>query len=130
MANQIPEWMRDCVNVVGDDLMRSIVNDFRRGPPPPGPTLPKVTVQGAGTVVTGTDGAKHTPHQEQGGWVKPPQVDAWKPPGLEHMDRLMDQADALDKAERIRKLAEVAAVKRVKAELLKEHEEPKPSEKK
>jgi hypothetical protein len=120
--------MRDCVNVVDDKLMRSIVEDFRRGPPPPGPTLPKVSVVGAGTVTTGDDGPKHRPFEQGQGWVNPPQVDQWKPPGLSVMDRLMDQQDALDKAERIRKLAEAAAVKRAEAELLKE--EPKPSEKK
>jgi hypothetical protein len=117
--------MRDCVNVVDDKLMRSIVNDFRRGPPPPGPMLPPVSVVGAGTVVTGTDGAAHTPHR---GWQEAKSIDNWRPPGIDVMDRMMDQQDALDKAERIRKLAEAAAVKRAEAELLKE--EPKPSEKK
>jgi hypothetical protein len=105
MANQLPEWMRDCVSVVDDKLMRQIVEDFKRGPAAPGPTLPKVNVVGAGTVVDGGDGAKHTPHR---GWSEPPKVDNWKPPGLSVMDAMMDQQDAIDRAARARELAEAA----------------------
>jgi hypothetical protein len=102
--------MRDCVNVVDDKLMRSIVDDFRRGPPPPGPTLPKVSVQGAGVVKDVDPGPKYRPYQEAqgGGWVKPPQVDDWRAPGLREMDRMMDQQDAIDRAARARELAEAA----------------------
>jgi hypothetical protein len=38
------------------------------------------------------------------GWVEPPKVADWRAPGLEIMDRMMDQQDALDRAERERKL--------------------------
>jgi hypothetical protein len=113
-----PEWMRDCVNVVDDKLMRSIVEDFRRGPPPPGPTLPTATPVGAGKVVDADPGPKYRPYNEQGqgGWTKPPQVDQWKPPGLSIMDAMMDQQDAVDRAARARELAEAARYLRELAE--------------
>jgi hypothetical protein len=38
-----------------------------------------------------------------GGWIDPPTVRDWKPPGLATMDRLMNQQDALDRAERVRR---------------------------
>jgi hypothetical protein len=37
------------------------------------------------------------------GWVDPPAVSNWKPPGLAVMDRMMDVQDALDRAERTRR---------------------------
>jgi hypothetical protein len=40
--------------------------------------------------------------------VTPPQVKDWKPPGLEIMDALVDQQDRIDKAARVKELAEAA----------------------
>jgi hypothetical protein len=37
------------------------------------------------------------------GWVDPPAVSNWKPPGLAVMDRMMDVQDTLDRAERTRR---------------------------
>jgi hypothetical protein len=129
----LPEWVRDMTRVVDDRLMKQIAEDFRRGPPSPGPTLPTVTPVGAGKVVDADVGPKYRPLQ-QGGWTTPPSIDQWKPPGLDAMDRLMDQEDLNFRAQRIKELAEAAATRRAlaaaEAELLKEHEEPKPSEKK
>jgi hypothetical protein len=129
MANQLPEWMRDLVQNVDDRLVRDIVNDFRSYDP--GPSMgqaAKVIPVDAGKVVTGTDGPAHTPHR---GWQESPRVDSWRPPGEAVMNALLDQQDALDKAKRIRKLAEAAAVRRAEAELLKEREEErKPKDKK
>jgi hypothetical protein len=111
MANNLPEYMRDLVANVGDKLVADIVNDFRTYTPGPSAgKASKVTVQGAGTVQTGDDGPAHRPFEQgQGGWVKPPQVDQWKPPGLEAMDAMMDQQDAIDKAARVKELIEAAA---------------------
>jgi hypothetical protein len=120
------QWAKDLQSAVGTDVVKQLVADFRNYQvgPSQGPAG-KVTVQGAGTVQTGTDGAKHTPHQEQGGWVKPPQVDQWKPPGLSVMDRMMDQADALDKAARAKQLIEAAAQLKALEELTKPKEPEK-----
>jgi hypothetical protein len=120
MANQLPEWMRPMVDAVGDNLMRSLVADFRKGPAPPGPTLPTATPTAAGRVVTPDVGPKYRAYEEgqgqEGGWTKPPSIDSWKPPGLSHMDRMMDQADALDRAQRAAQLVEAAKNLRLLAE--------------
>jgi hypothetical protein len=58
----------------------------------------RVALEGAVPVVTGNDGPKHTP-------MDAPSIDAWRPPGLAIMDRMMDQQDALDRAARIQELA-------------------------
>ena len=79
-------WVRDLRSVVGDKLMRDIVEDFRRGPAAPGPTLPSVRVQGAGTVVDGDS----VPAQGNGsGWCDSPQIRDWKPPGINYVDELV-----------------------------------------
>jgi hypothetical protein len=86
-----------------------------------------VSVQGAGVVKTGDVGPQHRPIDtdattDRSGWREAPKVDAWRAPGIEHVDRLLDQADAIDKAERIRQLAQTAAVQRAEAELIKQRE--------
>jgi hypothetical protein len=116
------EWVKDLRRVVGDKLMKDIVDDFRSYNRSPRSMTPPATVQiqGAGRVVSADD----KPIASTGtGWVPAPKVDDWKPPGLEHMDRMMDQADAIDRAERIRKLAEASAIRR--AEVAIKQQEPK-----
>jgi hypothetical protein len=107
---KLEEWQRDLVSNVDDKAVRDLVSDFRNYQvgPSQGPAA-KVTVQGAGVVKDADLGPAYRPYVEQGGWVKPPQVDQWKPPGLSVMDAMLDQADALDKAERVKKLIEAAA---------------------
>jgi hypothetical protein len=75
-----------------DAMLRDIVTDLRK--PPTLPASPTVGVVGAGRVVTGNDGAKH------GGWANTPSIDNWRPPDQRIFDQLMDQRDALDRAER------------------------------
>jgi hypothetical protein len=126
---RLEEYERDLTKTVDDKMVRDIVNDLRSyNPSPSMGAASKVTLMGAGRVIDGDDVRRGTTGSN--GWVTPPQVDSWRPPGEAMMNQLMDQQDALDKAERIRKLAEAAAVRRAEAELLKEHEEPKPSDKK
>jgi hypothetical protein len=67
-----------------------------------------VNVVGAGTVEPKT-----------GGWREAPQIKDWKPPGLDMMDRLVDQQDMIDRATRVRELTEAAVTQR----LLKESQE-------
>jgi hypothetical protein len=109
MARRLEEFEADLVRNVNDKLVRDLVSDFRNYSVSPGPPLPKVTVQGAGVVQTGDDGPKHRSFEQgQGGWVKPPRVDDWRPPGEAAMNQLMDQQDRLDRAQRIKELAEAA----------------------
>jgi hypothetical protein len=100
--------MRDLTRVVEDKLMRDIVNDFRTYNPSPsmGPAA-KVTPVDAAPVKTGDVGPQHRPI-DRSGWVDPPKVDNWRPPGIELMDRMMDHQDALDKAARIEELVKAA----------------------
>ena len=131
-AAKLPEYMSDLVKTVPTDLVRDIVSDFRNySPTPRADPSAKVVPVGAGRVIDGND----TPVASTGsGWADSPQIKDWKPPGLEHMDRMMDQADAIDRAERIRQLAQTAAVRRAEAEikaqqeaeLNKKQKEPKP----
>ena len=113
----MPEYMNDLVKAVPTDLVKQIVEDFRRGPPPVGPTLPSVKVMGAGTVVDG-----ETPPPSRG-WVEAKPIDQWKPDGLEICDALVDQQDAIDRAARVRELAAAAAVQRALSE--PKEQEPK-----
>jgi hypothetical protein len=114
---RLEEWERDLVRNVDDKAVRDLVSDFKNYSQPTQGKAAKVTVTGAGTVVTGTDGAAHTPYR---GWSEPPKVDAWKPPGLSHMDAMLDQQDAVDKAARVKEFAEAKRYLRAHAEAEKE----------
>jgi hypothetical protein len=139
MADKMQPWMKDAVRAVNTDLMQDIVNDNR---PPPRPAAPpsNVTVVGSGRVQDFDVGPAYRPYvppkedessatADRGGWRDSPQVNDWKPPGLEHMDRMMDAQDAHDRVARARELAEAAALKRAEAEFLKtKAAQPKPKE--
>jgi hypothetical protein len=128
MANEYDplEWVKDLRRNVGDQLVRDIVNDFRNYSPThrPDPSA-KVLPVGAGRVAEPDPGVAHRPLQDQSGWRDPPKVDDWKPPGLEHMDRMMDAQDAADRAARLRELAQTAAIQRAEAAIKAEAEQPK-----
>jgi hypothetical protein len=132
-ANRLPEWKRDLVDAVPDHLVKQIAADFRSyNPHPAQDPAAKVSVQGAGVVKTGDVGPQHRPLDvsatNSGGWVEAKPLDSWRAPGLEHMDRMMDAQDAIDRAARARELAEAAALKRAEAEFLKSKaEQPKPT---
>ena len=98
-------WIEDMRRVVDTRLMQDIVNDFRSyNPHPTQDPSAKVVPQGAGKVVDADVGPQHRPYEQRSGWVTPPQVDQWKAPGIEHVDRLVDERDRLDRAARIREL--------------------------
>jgi hypothetical protein len=125
-AHKLPEYMSDLTKAVPTDLVRDIVNDFRSyNPHPAQDPSAKVVPQGAGRVIDGND----APVASHGtGWVDAPKVDDWRPPGLSICDQLMDQADAIDKAERIRQLARAAAVQQAEAAIKQEDKERKDKE--
>jgi hypothetical protein len=81
-----PSAVRDMVAAVGDRMVADIVQDQRgRAAPSAEPSKP----------VTKTSG-----------WQEPRPLSA--PPGIALADRLVDQQDALDKAEAVAKLARLA----------------------
>jgi hypothetical protein len=125
LNNELPGYVRDLAEAVPTSVVKDIVNDFRSyNPHPAQDPAAKVVPQGAGRVIDGSDAPVAS--TGTGGWVTPPQVDQWKgPPGIEHVDRLLDQADAIDKAERIRQLAEAAAVQRALKPAEPKVQEPK-----
>ena len=115
-------WVGDMRSVVDTKLMQDIVSDFRNySPTPKADPSAKVSVHGAGRVVTGDDGPAHRP-MDRSGWQEPPKVDSWRPPGVEIMDRMMDQQDAIDRAQRVRELAGASVAQRALAEAAREAE--------
>jgi hypothetical protein len=126
MANRrLEEWQQDLVRNVGTDLVRDIVSDFRSyNPHPTQDPSAKVSAQGAGRAVTGDVGPAHRP-MDRSGWQEPPKIDAWRPPGVEIMDQMMDQQDAVDRAARVRELTDAAAVQRALRPAEPKQPEPK-----
>ena len=127
LNNELPRYVRDLAEAVPTSVVKDIVSDFRNyNPHPAQDPSAKVSVQGAGVVKGGDVGPQHRPIDASatGGWQEAPKVDQWQPPGLKHMDRMMDQQDAIDRAARVRELAEAAAVQRV----LTQSVEPKEQE--
>jgi hypothetical protein len=128
---ELPEYVRDLAQAVPTSVVKDIVSDFRSyNPHPAQDPSARVSVQGAGVVKTGDVGPQHRPVDtdattDRSGWREAPKVDAWRAPGIEHVDRLLDQADAIDKAERIRQLAEAAAVQRALKPAEPKVQEPK-----
>jgi hypothetical protein len=114
-------WMRDAVRVADDKLVKQIADDFRSynaSPRSPLSSPPQtVSVVGAGRVVGGDD----APVAGTGsGWADSPELKP--PPGIDLIDEMCAQADLADRAERIRALAQTAAIQRAEAELAKQSE--------
>jgi hypothetical protein len=97
--------------------LRDIVADNRVSVHLPADPNAKVTPQGAGRVVDG-----ETP-QNRSGWADSPRLR--QPDGVNYIDAMCDQADAIDRAERLRQLAQTAAVRKAEAELAAKQPEPK-----
>lgn len=117
-------WVGDMRSVVDTKLMQDIVSDFRNySPTPRADPSAKVLPVGAGRVIDGSDAPVAS--NGTGGWVEAPKVDSWKPPGLEHMDRMMDAQDAIDRLQRVRELGEARALVQAEAELKRQEEAKK-----
>jgi hypothetical protein len=136
---RLPEWQRDLIKTCPDDLMKSIVADNRSQPSSGGSMLPNATVSivGAGRTVDPVLGPKYRPYVRpaEDDNATPAERSGWKegtplrpPPGINYVDALCDQADAIDKAERIRRLAEVAALQRAMKPAEPKEQEPKARE--
>jgi hypothetical protein len=84
-------WHQRAAKAVGNDLLADLVRDNRAG-------------QGPSSIIPSKGNAPAAP-TNRSGWVDPPQVDQWSPPGQRIVDRMMDQQDAVDRAELAVKLA-------------------------
>lgn len=84
----LPEWQKEMARVVGDDLVREIVRDHRRGRPEP-------------SSLAGSAKPAHEPVYK-GGPVERP---LGPPPGVALCDALMDVQDKLDRAARAEQFA-------------------------
>ena len=130
---KLPEWQRDLINNVPDHLVKAIAADFRSyNPHPAQDPSARVSVQGAGVVKTGDVGPQHRPVDpsatNSGGWVEAKSIDSWRPPGVDLCDRIADHFAALDRAERIREVAQSAAVQRALSEPQEQELKPKAQE--
>ena len=95
----IPEWQLEAARAVPDDVVRSLVNDFRSGP-----SLPSSMAQ-----------KSPTPEEKRPSFTEPAPLDV---PGIRYVDQLCDHFDQLEKAERIKKALELAAISK-RAERMK-----------
>jgi hypothetical protein len=119
-----PEYVNDLVAAVPDQAVKDLVNDFRSyNPHPAQDPSAKVVPQGAGRVIDGND--RPVASTGTGGWVTPPSVDSWRPPGLREMDAMMDAADLQDRLQRVKQLGEARALAQAEAELAKQPEPTK-----
>jgi hypothetical protein len=126
-AAKLPEYMRDLAEAVPTSVVKDLVSDFRSyNPHPAQDPSAKVVPQGAGRVIDGNDTVAST---GTGGWVDAPKVDNWRPPGLEHIDRMMDAADLQDRIERVRQLGQAKALVQAEAEIKRQEETSKKGKK-
>jgi hypothetical protein len=104
-------------------MLKAIVADNR--PAPVAAPSSNVTVVGSGRVQDFDVGPKYRPYvppkeddnatTERSGWRD--QIPLRPPEGVDLCDRLVDAQDAIDRAERLRKLAETAAIRKAEAEI-------------
>ena len=88
----IPEWQLEAAKAVDDALVRSIVDDFRRGPSQPSSMAHKGPA----------------PEPKRGsGWAEPVSVEV---PGVKLVDEICDHFARLDKAEQVKQALELAAI--------------------
>jgi hypothetical protein len=84
---RLEEWQRDAIKNVGDDLMRDIVRDNRRSVHERSSVIPETT---------------KTEPVKKLSWVEPAPLGAYS--GQRWIDAQIDVQDALDKAERAKRL--------------------------
>jgi hypothetical protein len=93
----LEQWQLDLMRAVNDKTMADIRSDARA----------HAVINANRDLTT----AKTNTEPERGtGWVEAKSIDSWKPPGVEYCDRMMDEADMIDKAQRVRLLTEAAAL--------------------
>jgi hypothetical protein len=125
-ALRLPEYMRDLVRAVPDSAVRELVNDFRSyNVHPAQDPAAKANPIDAAPAKTGSDVVAGNGT----GWVDSPEIKNYRAPGIDIIDRLVDQQDALDRAARVRELVEAAgAMAALKEPEQKERKERKDKE--
>jgi hypothetical protein len=117
---RLPEWQRDLIKTCPDDLMKSIVEDNRRGGDIHGraSAFPKATNQPS----------EERPRSNNG-WADSPEIKP--PPGVSLIDAMCAQEDLNFRLQRIKELGEAAAVQRAltEAQGKAQAEQPKPKDK-
>jgi hypothetical protein len=119
-TRRLEEYERDLINAVPDSVLRSLVGDARAH---------NVILSRGGTG-TAKDN-QEPPRPNTNGWVNAPSTSKWQAQsGIDAVDRLCDAQDRIDKAERVRQLAETArhlqALAEVDAEAKKLEEKDPP----
>ena len=87
----LPEYVIEAARAVPTDLVRSLVDDFRRGP-----SLPSSMAQSGPKV-----------EEKRPSFTEPAPLDV---PGIKYVDQLCDHFDRLDRAERVKQALELAAM--------------------
>jgi hypothetical protein len=97
-TRRLEEYERDLINTVPDSLVRSLVEDARAH---------NVILSRGGTAPAKDN--QEPPRPRGTGWVDAPSTSKWQAEaGIAAVDRLCDAQDRIDKAARIRELAETA----------------------
>jgi hypothetical protein len=118
-ALRLPEYIRDLTGAVPDKLVKQIAEDFRSyNPHPTQAPSAKVTVQGAGKVVTA--GESEVP-QSRSGWRDSAPLK--QPEGLQYVDAMLDEEDRIWRGQRIKELAGASRAQRALAEAAAEAEQ-------
>jgi hypothetical protein len=84
----LQEWQREMIRPDIDDVMCGVARDNAQG-----------SVHQYRGMLPDQPSAAAKPPVGRGGWIDPPQVRDWKPPGLGTFERIMDAQDAQDRAE-------------------------------
>jgi hypothetical protein len=96
MADRLPEWVRDMR--ISDQLMRDIASDARAH---------NVILSRGGT--SAAEDNNEVPRPNTHGWVDAPSTSKWQAEsGIAAVDRLCDAQDKIDRAARIKELAEAS----------------------
>jgi len=91
-AAGLPEWQKEMSEAVPTAVIRDLVLDARRSMQPSSMIPSKPAMPSSPAAQT----SKH-------GWIEPPQVRDWTPPGQRAIDAMLDAVDAADRAERAKK---------------------------
>jgi hypothetical protein len=113
MGNRLEPWQIDLIKAVPNDVMRDIAEDRKA----------HNVILSRGGVGTAKDN-QEPPRPNTHGWVDAPSTSKWqRESGIDAVDRLCDAQDQIDRAERIRQLAETARHLQAEAEAKKQLEE-------
>jgi hypothetical protein len=91
-AKGIPEWQQEMIEALSGNVLGDIVADNRASRAP------------SSIIPTSSQGPSAPTVGNGRGWIDPPPVKDWKPPGQDIIDAMLDAAAAQDRAELEKKL--------------------------